>query len=198
MANPIFFFKWANPGLFLFYFHSFLIIISIQIAKSIDGVLGIRTRGRRMVGADKTTELWRLFSFIFCLFKQTNRWYNFTTNQCEKYPFSIWCCNSNPQPHEHEPSPITTRPRLLAKNQVILKKHRWCGWDSSPRPQARTQANSWGTAASPFIANLSRSSCTYFWQCRIKKRACACKEFNVNPLIFIILFLLAVRNHLLR
>ena len=27
--------------------------------KSIDGVLGIRTRGRRMVGADETTELWR-------------------------------------------------------------------------------------------------------------------------------------------
>ena len=41
------------------YFHSFLVTISIQIEKSIDGVLGIRTRGRRMVGADKTTELWR-------------------------------------------------------------------------------------------------------------------------------------------
>ena len=27
--------------------------------KSVDGVLGIRTRGRRMVGADETTELWR-------------------------------------------------------------------------------------------------------------------------------------------
>ena len=41
------------------YFRSFLVTISIQIEKSIDGVLGIRTRGRRMVGADKTTELWR-------------------------------------------------------------------------------------------------------------------------------------------
>ena len=41
------------------YFCSFLITISIQIEKSIDGVLGIQTRGRRMVGADKTTELWR-------------------------------------------------------------------------------------------------------------------------------------------
>ena len=41
------------------YFRSFRIIISIQIEKSIDGVLGIRTRGRRMVGADETTELWR-------------------------------------------------------------------------------------------------------------------------------------------
>ena len=27
--------------------------------KSVDGVLGIRTQGRRMVGADETTELWR-------------------------------------------------------------------------------------------------------------------------------------------
>ena len=42
------------------YFHYFLITISIiQIEKSIDGVLGIRTRGHRMVGADKTMELWR-------------------------------------------------------------------------------------------------------------------------------------------
>ena len=39
------------------YFRSFLVTISIE--KSIDGVLGIRTRGRRMVGADETTELWR-------------------------------------------------------------------------------------------------------------------------------------------
>ena len=41
------------------YFPSFLDTISIQIEKSIDGVLGNRTRGRRMVGADETTELWR-------------------------------------------------------------------------------------------------------------------------------------------
>ena len=39
------------------YFRSFLVTISIE--KSIDGVLGIRTRGRMMVGADETTELWR-------------------------------------------------------------------------------------------------------------------------------------------
>ena len=47
--------KWANPGLFLVYFRSFLVTISIQIEKSV----GIRTQGRRMVGADKTTEQWR-------------------------------------------------------------------------------------------------------------------------------------------
>ena len=47
------------PASFCFYFRSFLVTISIQTEKSIDGVLGIRTRGRRMVGADETTELWR-------------------------------------------------------------------------------------------------------------------------------------------
>ena len=41
------------------YFRSFLIKISIQIEKSVEGVLGIQTRDRRMVGADKTMELWR-------------------------------------------------------------------------------------------------------------------------------------------
>ena len=41
------------------YFRSFHVTIQTQIEKSIDGVLGIRTRGRRMVGADETTELWR-------------------------------------------------------------------------------------------------------------------------------------------
>ena len=51
-------FKWADPGHFYAYFHSFLVTISIQIEKSVDGVLGIRTRGRRMVCADETTDLW--------------------------------------------------------------------------------------------------------------------------------------------
>ena len=57
----LFFFKKNGPIPASFvYFRSFLITISIiQIEKSVDGVLGIRTRGRRMVGADKTTELWR-------------------------------------------------------------------------------------------------------------------------------------------
>ena len=40
------------------YFRHFLITISI-IEKSIDGVLGIRARARRMVRANETTELWR-------------------------------------------------------------------------------------------------------------------------------------------
>ena len=44
------------------YFRSFLIPITIsiiKIEKSVDGVLGIRTQGHRMVGEDETTELWR-------------------------------------------------------------------------------------------------------------------------------------------
>ena len=36
--------------------------------KSIDGVLGIRTHGRRIVGADKTTELWRPPRFTLKLY----------------------------------------------------------------------------------------------------------------------------------
>ena len=51
---------WPNPGPFLFIFVLSLITISIiQIEKSVYGVIGIQTRGRRMVGADETTELWR-------------------------------------------------------------------------------------------------------------------------------------------
>ena len=56
--NQPFFKNGPIPASFV-YFRSFLVTISLQIEKSIDGVLGIRTRGRRMVGADETTELWR-------------------------------------------------------------------------------------------------------------------------------------------
>ena len=52
------FFKMGQSRPLFVYFCSFHITISIQIEKSVDGVLGIRTRGRRMVGTDKTTELW--------------------------------------------------------------------------------------------------------------------------------------------
>ena len=53
-----------NPAFFV-YFHPFLITISIiPIEKSIDGVLGIRTRGRRIVGANYTTEPISLCLFI--------------------------------------------------------------------------------------------------------------------------------------
>ena len=52
------FFKWVNPGLFFVLFLFFSCYNFNTNWKSVDGVLGIRTRGRRMVGADETTELW--------------------------------------------------------------------------------------------------------------------------------------------
>ena len=60
----IFLKKWANPGLFFIYFHSFTHITI------------------------------------------------FTSNKCEKCPFSIRCQDSNSQPLEHESPPITIRPGL--------------------------------------------------------------------------------------
>ena len=58
----LFLFKKSVPIRPLFvYFCPFLNTISIiRIEKSVDGVLGIQTRGHRMVGADNTTELCRL------------------------------------------------------------------------------------------------------------------------------------------
>ena len=58
--TTILFFKNGPIQALFVYFLPFLITISIiQIEKSVVGVLGIRTRGHSMVGADKTTELWR-------------------------------------------------------------------------------------------------------------------------------------------
>ena len=52
-------------GLYFVYFRHFLIPSSIiQIEKSLNGVLVIQTQGCRIVGADKTTELW-LWTFSF-------------------------------------------------------------------------------------------------------------------------------------
>ena len=51
---------------------------------------------------------------LFCLFLsfQTNIITIFITNICEKCPSSIRCRDSNLQPLEHEPPPVTTRPGL--------------------------------------------------------------------------------------
>ena len=48
------------PASFCFIFVLFLLQFQYKIEKSVDGVLGIRTWGRRMVGTDETMELWRL------------------------------------------------------------------------------------------------------------------------------------------
>ena len=54
-----------------------------------------------------------LFRIIFGLFKQTSIHF-LQKNQCENFliPSSIWRRDSNPQPLNHESSPITTRPGL--------------------------------------------------------------------------------------
>ena len=53
------FFKMGLSRPLFVYFRSFLVTIPIQIEKSVDGVLGIQTWGRRMERTDETTELWR-------------------------------------------------------------------------------------------------------------------------------------------
>ena len=45
---------------------------------------------------------------------------NFTTNQCEKCPASIWRRDSNSQPSDYEPPPLTTRPGLLPLHTVSI------------------------------------------------------------------------------
>ena len=62
IIRHIFLKKWAKPGLFLFIFRSFHTTNIAQKTiddKSVDGVLGTQTLGGRMVGTDKSTELWR-------------------------------------------------------------------------------------------------------------------------------------------
>ena len=52
--------KWAKPGPHFVYFRPFLNTMTNTIhltVKSVDGVLGIRTLDRKMVGADESTEL---------------------------------------------------------------------------------------------------------------------------------------------
>ena len=56
--------KWAKPGHFFVYFRSFHKTNIAQIClkvndKSVDGVLGTRTQGGRMIGIDESTKLWR-------------------------------------------------------------------------------------------------------------------------------------------
>ena len=71
-ANSLFEIGQSRP--LIVYFLHFLITISItQIEKSVDGVLGIQTRGRMMVGAYDTTELW-LWSYREQIVLAQNSW----------------------------------------------------------------------------------------------------------------------------
>ena len=48
-----------SMNLFVYFRYSH-ITIQLQIEKSVDVVLGIQTWGRKMIGANGSTELWRL------------------------------------------------------------------------------------------------------------------------------------------
>ena len=50
------------------------------------------------------------FLFHFGLFKKTLLQFLQQINVKMSCPSNIWLCDSNPQPSEHEPPPITTRP----------------------------------------------------------------------------------------
>ena len=77
----VWFFKWAEPGLFLVYFCSFSqrkdkYCTNFTLNdKSIDGLLGSRTQGSMMEGADESTELWwhhNLYGLLCKLSKMVN------------------------------------------------------------------------------------------------------------------------------
>ena len=57
------------------------------------------------------------FQFIFDF---SSKHYNFYNKLCEKCPSSIRCWDSNPQPSEHEPTPLTTRSALLPKDELFV------------------------------------------------------------------------------
>ena len=52
----------------------------------------------------------RLLFHLFSVFSLKH--FNFSTNQCEKCPSSIWCWDANPQPSDYESPPLTIRPGL--------------------------------------------------------------------------------------
>ena len=68
-----FFLKGPIPASFCIFSSFSNYNFKIQIEKSVDGVLGIQTQGRRMVGADKTTELWRPPKFIINFIRINHR-----------------------------------------------------------------------------------------------------------------------------
>ena len=72
-------------------------------------MLGTRTRGSRMEGADKFTEL-RRHSYITI----------FKTIYVNKCPSSIPCRDSNPQPPRHESPPLTIRPVLMPMSSQVF------------------------------------------------------------------------------
>ena len=60
--------------------------------------------------------------FVYFWSFETNIDTIFTTNQCEKWTSSIRRQDSNPQPYEHESSPITTRPELWTNKSGVQRR----------------------------------------------------------------------------
>ena len=60
---------------------------------------------------------WAIAGLFFVSFRSFSNKHqnNFTSNQCEKCPSSIWHWDSNPRPSERESPPITPRPGLPCK-----------------------------------------------------------------------------------
>ena len=83
-------------GLFLFIFVLFKQFTALKQRKS--------NLDRHFKRNGQPRPLFHLFSVF------SNKQHNFSTNQCETCPSIIKCQDSNPQPLEHESSPITTRP----------------------------------------------------------------------------------------
>ena len=83
------FFKWAKPGLFLFisFFSHDKYSTNLTINdKSIDGVLGTRTLGGRMLGADESTELWRHPKCLFLKMGHSRPLFMFYATELWRYP----------------------------------------------------------------------------------------------------------------
>ena len=93
MCHLNIFFKLGQSRPLFVYFRHFLDTFSIiQIEKSIDGVLGIQTWGRRMVGADNTTELWRPPKWVFITLHITKqRFFITNTEGVGKRPICVPC-----------------------------------------------------------------------------------------------------------
>ena len=123
--ESICFLKMGQSRPLFVYFRDFLNTISIiQNEKSVDGVLGIRTRGLRMVGNDATTELWRHPQWIILLFLK-NIWSSSQKRHFSSdlvpinvhfHQFSCWQC--------HFTSDLTSyRKSHLTSDLVPLKRY---------------------------------------------------------------------------
>ena len=93
-AQQFFFRNGPNPAYFcyfLFFSHDKYSTNTIN-DKSIDGVLGTRTQGSRMVGAVESTELWRQPNSFSLQSKVFIRHYWASRNFCEK---NVFCDQKN-------------------------------------------------------------------------------------------------------